>query len=125
MLQCVPAPLSQYPSPGQHGCQRTLSSLDGTNGFTLNGIDANDGSGISASGAGDINGDGFDDLIIGAHGADPNGASAAGETYVIFGEAFPSGPSQAAPDTTLSPDLAADLVTEIDSSAANIDGWLI
>ena len=76
------------------------------------------------SGTGDINGDGFDDLIIGAHPADPNG-SYAGETYVIFGEAFPSGPSQSAPDTTLSPDLAADLVPEIDNSASNIDGWLI
>ncbi len=43
-----------------------LSSLDGSNGFVLNGIDAGDGSGHSVSGAGDINGDGFDDLIIGA-----------------------------------------------------------
>ncbi len=37
-----------------------LSSLDGTNGFTLNGIDANDFSGYSVSSAGDVNGDGID-----------------------------------------------------------------
>uniref|UniRef100_UPI003570F1F3 beta strand repeat-containing protein n=1 Tax=Algimonas arctica TaxID=1479486 RepID=UPI003570F1F3 len=64
-----------------------LSTLDGTNGFRIDGIDANDFSGISVSSAGDVNGDGFDDLIIGAYAADPNGNSAAGESYVIFGGA--------------------------------------
>ena len=62
-----------------------LSSLDGTDGFVLNGIDERDYSGNSVSGAGDINGDGFDDLIIGADFADPNGNDAAGESYVVFG----------------------------------------
>ena len=62
-----------------------LSNLDGSNGFVLNGIDSFDRSGYSVSGAGDINGDGFDDLIIGATGAEPNGNSSAGETYVVFG----------------------------------------
>jgi len=63
-----------------------LSQLNGSNGFVLNGIDANDGSGRSVSGAGDINGDGIDDLIIGATGANPNGIRYAGETYVVFGK---------------------------------------
>ena len=52
-----------------------LSDLDGSDGFVINGIDANDNSGVSVSGAGDINGDGVADLIIGADGADPNGNS--------------------------------------------------
>ena len=60
-----------------------LSNLDGTNGFVLNGIVAGDQSGRSVSGAGDVNGDGFDDFIIGAPRADePNDA---GESYVVFG----------------------------------------
>jgi hypothetical protein len=62
-----------------------LSELNGSNGFVINGIDFADGSGYSVSGAGDINGDGIDDLIIGAFGADPNGNLSAGETYVVFG----------------------------------------
>jgi hypothetical protein len=61
-----------------------LSSLDGSNGFVLNGIDDGDQSGSSVSGVGDVNGDGIDDLIIGARGADPNG-SRSGESYVVFG----------------------------------------
>jgi len=64
-----------------------LSSLDGTNGYVLNGIDADDRSGTSVSSAGDVNGDGVDDLIIGAWGADFNGNSNAGESYVVFGGA--------------------------------------
>ena len=62
-----------------------LSALDGTNGFVINGVDSEDFSGGSVSGAGDFNGDGFDDLIIGASSADPSGNSRAGESYVVFG----------------------------------------
>ena len=62
-----------------------LSALDGANGFTLNGIDERDVSGISVSAAGDINGDGVDDVIIGAPYADPSGDFVAGESYVVFG----------------------------------------
>ncbi|MDZ8093521.1 MAG: hypothetical protein RMZ42_16545, partial [Nostoc sp. DedQUE05] len=62
-----------------------LSDLNGTNGFIINGIEANDLSGYSVSNAGDINNDGIDDLIIGAYGADPNGKNGAGQSYVVFG----------------------------------------
>jgi hypothetical protein len=62
-----------------------LSELDGTNGFVLTGIAAGDAAGYAVSGAGDVNGDGTDDIVIGAYGADPGGRSAAGQTYVIFG----------------------------------------
>ena len=73
-------------APGTGGVL-DLSDLDGTNGFILNGIDRGDGSGTSVSSAGDVNGDGYDDLIIGARDADPNGDSSAGETYVVYGGA--------------------------------------
>jgi hypothetical protein len=61
-----------------------LSGLNGSNGFVINGVSAGDKSGTSVSAAGDINIDGFDDLIIGASLADPNGDDS-GASYVVFG----------------------------------------
>ena len=62
-----------------------LSALDGTNGFKLSGVAAYDRSGCAVSTAGDVNGDGVDDLLIGAFGADPNGENS-GAGYVVFGK---------------------------------------
>ncbi len=82
-----------FGSSSGFGASLNLSDLDGSDGFVINGIDAGDYSGSSVSSAGDFNGDGFDDLIIGASGADPNGNQAAGESYVVFGSSIGFGAS--------------------------------
>src|SRR5262249_29832632 len=64
-----------------------LSSLDGSNGFRLDAAQTYEQLGLSVSSAGDINGDGFDDVIVGAPRADPYGNSEAGSSYVVFGKA--------------------------------------
>ncbi len=61
----------------------------GNGGFVINGIDPVDYSARSVSGAGDVNGDGLADVIVGAYRADPGGNSAAGESYVVFSPVIP------------------------------------
>lgn len=63
-----------------------FADLNGTNGFAVKGLDYEDLLGLTVSGAGDFNGDGFDDLLIPVFGGDPNGLANAGENYVIFGK---------------------------------------
>ena len=67
--------------------QRSISRRStARNGFKLSGAAAYDYSGISVAVAGDVNGDGFADLIVGAYGADPHGIDS-GASYVVFGKA--------------------------------------
>jgi tRNA A-37 threonylcarbamoyl transferase component Bud32 len=61
----------------------SLGSLNGTDGFMVDGETVNDYSGSSVSTAGDINGDGYDDLLIGAYGYPANNRT--GRSYVVFG----------------------------------------
>ena len=69
-----------------------LATLDGTDGFRIEGEELGDYAGRSVSGAGDINGDGFDDLVVGAPFAGPRSdpsypGAAPGRGYVVFGKA--------------------------------------
>jgi len=59
-----------------------LASLDGSNGFALQGFETNERSGFSVAGTGDVNGDGFDDLLIGAPYADD---TVSGRVYLVYG----------------------------------------
>ena len=64
----------------------SLGDLNGENGFSITDGDALSRLGTSVSSAGDINGDGIDDFIIGA----PRGRDItpdAGSSYVVFGNA--------------------------------------
>ena len=72
--------------PRKTGAERQV--LDTTNlapaaGFIIQGDVASDQLGGAVSGAGDVNGDGLDDLIVGANQGD-DGGSNAGETYIVL-----------------------------------------
>ncbi len=66
------------------GAEFELTSLDGNNGFQIRGEGAGDSAGYSVASAGDVNGDGFADIVVGAPTANPNGENS-GASYVIFG----------------------------------------
>lgn len=59
-----------------------LANLINSLGFKINGAIAGGSSGYSVANAGDVNGDGVDDMLIGAPYANSN----AGISYVIFGQ---------------------------------------
>jgi len=49
------------------------------------GEDADDESGVSVASAGDVNGDGYDDFLIGAYFDEDGGGDGTGQTYLILG----------------------------------------
>jgi len=76
----------------------------------IHGAGASDGAGDSVAGAGDVDGDGLGDVVIGAPGTRNNGRTNSGSAYVVFGR-----------ETPLNTDLAAlgDRGVRIDGAAAN------
>ena len=68
---------------GVRQCWR-LQDIHGSCDYGWSGVNANDTAAFSVQWAGDVNGDGLDDLLVGAPLADPNGPSV-GQAYIIFG----------------------------------------
>ncbi len=90
------------------------SGVSDTAETTLSGSSRSDGFGRSVSGAGDVNGDGYDDVIVGAYGA----RTSDGEAYVYAGSS--SGLSST-PETTLTGASAGFLGLSV-SGAGDVNG---
>ena len=61
-----------------------IASLNSTQGFTLTGMDADSFTGQAVTGAGDVNADGLDDLVMGAFNGQYGGVSS-GRAWVVLG----------------------------------------
>ena len=98
----------------------------GTGGFAMTGEAADDGSGTSVSAAGDVNGDGLADLLVGAYGNDAGG-DYAGRSYVVFGKANTSAVSLSAVAAgtggfAITGEAIVDLSGSIVSAAGDVNG---
>lgn len=71
--------------PWERGRTTTVSKLGGS-GFVIDGGNDDDLA-SSSRGAGDVNGDGLDDVVVGAEMAGIEGRPASGAAYVVFGKA--------------------------------------
>ncbi|PUE22649.1 hypothetical protein B9Z39_16940, partial [Limnohabitans sp. JirII-29] len=85
----------------------TLVTLNATGvssgGFIMNGQGSSDQSGYAVSSAGDVNGDGFADVVVGALYSDPASGTDAGRSYVVFGKSTTTAINLSAVATTSSP----------------------
>jgi hypothetical protein len=104
-----------------------LATLTPSQGFKISGGAADDSSGFSVSSAGDFNGDGIGDVLVGALLADPFGRSTAGQAYVIYGKGGGLGDIDlaaltASQGTTISGAIAADAIGNAVGFAGDING---
>jgi hypothetical protein len=88
---------------------------------TFSGEAAYDDAGDSVSGAGDVDGDGFDDLLVGARYNDANGIDA-GAAYLVLGSATPGDLTLSAADAKYSGEAAYDYAGYSVSGAGDVDG---
>ena len=74
-----------FGKPSGFDATMDLSNLDGSHGFRIDEITENVSEDFSLSNAGDVNADGFDDLVIGTTVSVPD-RGYSGTAYVIFGK---------------------------------------
>jgi hypothetical protein len=102
-----------------------LTALSAADGFIIQGAAAGDIAGLSVASAGDVNGDGYADLIVGAP-LNNSGGVFAGEVYVVFGKASgfgtPVGGRQVIDVAALSPRDGFKIQGDADIDAA---GWSV
>jgi hypothetical protein len=92
----VGAPLTDNNSRADSGShyvvfgKATTTTIDlnalGTQGYRIDGAGAGDLAGYAVANAGDVNGDGRPDALVGAPRADNNGRTNSGSSYVVFGK---------------------------------------
>src|SRR5689334_17973464 len=62
-----------------------LADLMPAQGISILGANIGDGTGYSIANAGDFNGDGYPDFVIGSPNASPNSKTSSGISYIIYG----------------------------------------
>ena len=113
----VGAPLSNTP-PTVGGYVQVFSGAGGGLLLTLAASAAGEGFGRSVAGPGDLNGDGFADVVVGAPGASPGGIASAGRATIFSG-------ASAASLLVFSGSLALDQLGASVAGVGDVDGDLV
>lgn|GEM_PF-926233 len=92
--------------------QIALTEVDGSTGYEFTGTSNSDRNGYAVGSIGDVNNDGFRDLLVGSYMADPPGAANGGWVALVFGS--PANLSQL--------DTAGGSPADGSISVANLDG---
>ncbi|MBL0108772.1 MAG: FG-GAP repeat protein [Ignavibacteria bacterium] len=90
------------------------TSMNNTADIILTGVNTNDYFGAGVSGAGDVNGDGFSDVIVGSEGF----SSSTGRAYIFYGGAVMNNSA----DVTMNGDSAQNFFGGSVSSAGDVNG---
>ncbi len=83
-----------------------------------------DYAGQAVASGGDLDGDGYDDVIVGAYSADPSSRSAAGRAYVVYGSAAPTSGTLAASGATIEGATSSDYLGWQVSIVGDVNGDL-
>ena len=94
------------------------STMDNTADVILTGAAADDNFGYSVSSAGDVNGDGYSDVIVGAYGNDAGGTNA-GRAYIYYANSLTG---TDIPDELFTGAAAVDYFGYSVSSAGDVNG---
>lgn len=117
----VGAPGNTFSGPPNNNGRALLflggPSMDATPDLILNGSMPGDAMGRSVAGAGDLNGDGFDDIVVGAPSNDAMGTDA-GMILVYLG----SSPVNSIPDLLVLGTAAEDLLGDAVAGAGDMNG---
>lgn len=112
----VGAPESDSPATAAGSAYLLLSGGTGSAELAFadaiyRGASANDRAGYTIAGAGDTDGDGFDDVLVGAYN-DSSAGAGAGAAYLFYGAATPASGSTAAADAAFYGETAGDGASE-------------
>ncbi|MEW5702233.1 MAG: FG-GAP-like repeat-containing protein [Candidatus Zixiibacteriota bacterium] len=113
----------QRPGPGEPGRAYVYSGRDGSLMMTLTGQAPRDWFGSAVAAAGDVNRDGYDDILVGANANDA-GAFNAGRAYLFYGRSgpFPIAIPAGSADLIITGNTEADYLGSSVAGLGDVDG---
>ncbi|MGF1461797.1 MAG: Ig-like domain-containing protein, partial [Maricaulaceae bacterium] len=101
------------------GADLDLGALSADQGLIVAGLETGDNFGFDVAGAGDVNGDGFDDVVVGAPASDLGDGANSGAGFIVFGQ---GDATPLAPVAVIGGDFEADNLGFAVAGAGDLNG---